>query len=207
MNTLSLKSLMQPTFTKVAGVVAAVCLIGWLGTEASIEHERRESRDRSVREAHNMDVAMGHWRESLKALIKASGVCQLRGHFCSTDSSGSGWYWHRESIRGPDVVDIILPRLYENRPPRAQITVFMRDKTGDADSLLPEVRQTLDALIGHLQVTPAAAAACKAARTPTAITDGQLTLKCERRIPAYYQDRLVRDVEGSSWTIGVENLP
>lgn len=202
-----LQDAVRPTLSKAVWGTLVLCVAGVLWTEEANRQTKVERKVRGAIESHNMDVAMGHWRDSIGTMIKQSGVCQLRGHFCSTDSSASNWYWHRESIRGPDVVDVILPRLYEKRPPRAQLTVFLRDKAGDVGTLLPEVRKVVDAIIAHLQVSPAAAAACKAARSPTVISDGPLKLGCERRIPAYYQNRLVQDVEGSSWTISVENLP
>jgi hypothetical protein len=154
----------------------------------------------------NMDVRMGHWHEAIRETIKRSGACQLRGHFCAADGPGGTWYWKRESVRGPDILDVIIPTIFNEGKGGVRLSLFMRDKSGNVAAATPQLVQVLDQVLALLKVSPAAAAKCKAMAEPRPFTDGALKLSCQKRLNAAYQARDGSGVEGSSWTMSIENL-
>jgi hypothetical protein len=198
-----LKSALQPSFGKVVGATVAVCIAGWIGTEVSTDRHKAEVRQRISVRNHNMDVAMGAMWEQIQAAVKASGVCQGRGIYCTRDDEG-GWYWQRQSVRGPDVIDITILQMFGKPARRVQVSVFMRDRTGNVAALHAPMAPALNAVIGLLQVSSAGLSECMGAREPRTISDGTLKLVCEKRVPAYYYARDASNVEGSSWNMTVE---
>lgn len=196
----------RPTLSKFVWGTVALCAIGALWADASKHQTKMEAERRIAREDHNMDVAMGHWREGIEALIKGSGVCRLRGHFCSGDGPTGTWYWRRESVRGPDILDVIIPSVRVTDGPGVRISLFMRDKTGNVAAATPELVQVLDQLLAHFKVSREAAARCKAMAEPKPFTDGHLKLSCQKRPGAAYQARDGSGVEGSAWTMSIDNL-
>lgn len=197
---------LRPTLSKAVWGTLMLCVVGWLWTEEGTRQTKVDGQIRAVRENHNMDVAMGHWRESIPELLKRSGVCQLRGHYCLSDGPEGTWYWRRDGVRGPDVLDIVIPRIQSGGSPRVLLSLFMRDKAGNVAAATPQVVQVLDQLLAHFNVSPAAVAQCKAMAEPRPFDDGRLRLSCQKRLGAAYLARDGSEVVGSGWSMTIENL-
>ncbi len=197
---------LRPTLSKAVWGTIVLCVVGWMWTEEANRQTKVDGKVRVALDNHNMDVAMGHWRGSIPELLKRSGVCQLRGHYCLSDGPEGTWYWRREGVRGPDVLDVVIPRIGSDGSAKVILSLFMRDKTGDVAAATPQVGQVLDQLLAHFKVSPAAIAQCKAMAEPKPFTDGRLRLSCQKRVRAVYLARDSSEVEGSAWSMTIENL-